>query len=89
MNKSNKDLFSKKQRYSIRKYSFGAASVLVGVLFFSGIGVNAEGVEELPVAEAAESAEPAELLAAKAARNESSSCSHSSIFCISRIRISR
>lgn len=35
---SNKQLFNKKESFSIRKYSFGAASILVGSLLFLGGG---------------------------------------------------
>ncbi|HEM4550293.1 TPA: YSIRK-type signal peptide-containing protein [Streptococcus suis] len=39
----SKELFSKKNRYSIRKLTVGAASVIVGISLFSGGTVLAEG----------------------------------------------
>ncbi|HFR3475700.1 TPA: endo-alpha-N-acetylgalactosaminidase family protein [Streptococcus suis] len=39
----SKELFSKKNRYSIRKLTVGAASVIVGISLFSGRTVLAEG----------------------------------------------
>ncbi|HEM4680609.1 TPA: YSIRK-type signal peptide-containing protein [Streptococcus suis] len=39
----SKELFSKKNRYSIRKLAVGAASVIVGISLFSGGTVLAEG----------------------------------------------
>ena len=43
---SNKQLFNKKESFSIRKYSFGAASILVGsLLFLSGHASAAETTE--------------------------------------------
>jgi len=61
-----KDIFNKRQRFSIRKFSFGAASVLIGVALFaptqgvlastennnkSGIEVNSEIDNSLPIVE--------------------------------------
>ncbi|MFR2078875.1 MAG: YSIRK-type signal peptide-containing protein [Streptococcus sp.] len=36
-----RDMFNKRQRFSLRKYSFGVASVLLGVSIFS----NAQGAQ--------------------------------------------
>lgn len=36
--------FNRKQRFSIRKYAFGAASVLIGTLIF-GVNVKADSME--------------------------------------------
>ncbi|HFU4460033.1 TPA: endo-alpha-N-acetylgalactosaminidase family protein [Streptococcus suis] len=43
MRANSKELFSKKNRYSIRKLTVGAASVIVGISLFSGGTVLAEG----------------------------------------------
>ena len=67
-----KDIFNKRQRFSIRKFSFGAASVLIGVALFaptqgvlastennnkSGIEVNSEIDNSLPTVEIKEEAQ--------------------------------
>ena len=39
-----KDFFNQRQRYSLRKYSIGVCSVLVGIVLFSGQAVQADEV---------------------------------------------
>ncbi|UUM57357.1 endo-alpha-N-acetylgalactosaminidase family protein [Streptococcus suis] len=50
MRNYSKDLFSKKNHYSIRKLTVGAASVIVGMSLFSGVQIKAD---EITVAEGA------------------------------------
>ena len=39
-----KDFFNQRQRYSLRKYSIGVCSVLLGIVLFSGQAVQADEV---------------------------------------------
>ena len=40
-----KDIFNRRQRFSLRKYSFGVASVLLGTALFAAHTAQAEEVD--------------------------------------------
>ncbi|WP_083606694.1 YSIRK-type signal peptide-containing protein [Staphylococcus condimenti] len=66
MNKREKqqvDILTKKNKYSIRKFSVGTASIIVGSLLFLGVGNQAEAAEDAaavaPEKTAADQTQPA------------------------------